>query len=995
MEYFSNSKLFALSVHLFIILVTNSFSTPVGNLASINAAVQADNIDVVRQYLKTNGIQSMDNLDEFGYRPLHYANSLDMLTIFLNNGINIDSMTIENSTLLHLAVQRNDKDMILQLVEKGANLNKNDTFGKTPLIYAIEGKQADMVKFLLTNGAVVRKCDQDWSTLKGTEEITKMLRYFEVKREGKNYAKKLEKIGLKISESTEEVSEFMDIITNLAKISDVSDTQMKKIIKEFDMVNTLDLVDQNLSQAKNHVNEWNALIFPHVESNLFDIGSFPKRVLDEYNLISPKMQSLFVGTLSEAEIQEKIESERTRLFSFVRLGPAKLKSELKLYERTLRKRSLNYEKVFKELLVFVDQIKDMVHQENEKATKSINFLRAFKNNLQNDIGNFKNDIQVLKQFMLVVTRKMFKIINDLKVHENSNNRTFLDVQEFQKRTQNYLKELSQWPKQSKIVNDTQRSIEMADSQNSYKFKILNLNLWGLLSIISKDREARFRDLANFIAQSDYDVIILQEVWLTQQEEFKNLLKVTRTKFPHFASSENISKCDAMINFGNVFLTEKFTNCAGLLTLSRHPLKARFIPYKENGHGGSEFLQSNLASNFEGAVGKGVLQTTLKLNETLTIDIFNTHLVSYTHGGAIGLDGKLIKNFVDDITHKGVRAIQTTTLIEAIRNSTADIKIFGGDMNALPIKGEKDAYGRMNIEMVDSLIERYPEASWNPFFATHSRKGNTYSGNECPSRIDYLMHWANDMSWKMSTVDFKIPKINATNDNGDIVSISDHEPLHAEYLISPHSDGLTLCGSDPCQNNGGCIDTIGDYTCKCNVNFHGKNCEIYELERDSCASESPLSGQNYLELYDSRPSLNFFENIQRGLHKGLIKEVELQNKLDDITKLLDNTETHVDLMSLQGDKTIELIKYERAFIKLMKGTIGRPNIHKYRVMFQQSLNNLLLDMNTLKNVFDDALEDLSVISHGGVGENDEELVTKAKDVAAKLKKFKKHWMVMNT
>ncbi len=32
-------------------------------------------------------------------------------------------------------------------------------------------------------------------------------------------------------------------------------------------------------------------------------------------------------------------------------------------------------------------------------------------------------------------------------------------------------------------------------------------------------------------------------------------------------------------------------------------------------------------------------------------------------------------------------------------------------------------------------------------------------------------------------------------------------------------------SQPCRNNGTCVNNIGDYTCVCRVGYTGKNCEI--------------------------------------------------------------------------------------------------------------------------------------------------------------------------
>ena len=76
-----------------------------------------------------------------------------------------------------------------------------------------------------------------------------------------------------------------------------------------------------------------------------------------------------------------------------------------------------------------------------------------------------------------------------------------------------------------------------------------------------------------------------------------------------------------------------------------------------------------------------------------VDVFNTHLVSYT----------------DDLSHDGIRASQITTLIDAIKQSDAHIKIFGGDLNAKPIKDKTHPYGRLTLEnMVDSFIGKISE-----------------------------------------------------------------------------------------------------------------------------------------------------------------------------------------------------------------------------------------------------------------------------------------------
>ena len=78
-------------------------------------------------------------------------------------------------------------------------------------------------------------------------------------------------------------------------------------------------------------------------------------------------------------------------------------------------------------------------------------------------------------------------------------------------------------------------------------------------------------------------------------------------------------------------------------------------------------------------------------------------------------------------------------------------------------------------MEDSLVGRE--------YISYANKRNTYSSGEDPVRIDYLMHWAAPIQhFKMSTSRFAIMHFNTTLDDGEVVSLSDHEALMAEYTV---------------------------------------------------------------------------------------------------------------------------------------------------------------------------------------------------------------------
>ena len=82
--------------------------------------------------------------------------------------------------------------------------------------------------------------------------------------------------------------------------------------------------------------------------------------------------------------------------------------------------------------------------------------------------------------------------------------------------------------------------------------------------------------------------------------------------------------------------------------------------------------------------------------------------------------------------------------------------------------------------------RYPDASWNPIFASYGNEQNTYSSEDAPERIDYLMYWrAGHIS--MSTLNFTMPCYTTKNRKGDIVSLSDHEALSADFFIEKRSE----------------------------------------------------------------------------------------------------------------------------------------------------------------------------------------------------------------
>merc|ERR1712157_560293 len=82
---------------------------------------------------------------------------------------------------------------------------------------------------------------------------------------------------------------------------------------------------------------------------------------------------------------------------------------------------------------------------------------------------------------------------------------------------------------------------------------------------------------------------------------------------------------------------------------------------------------------------------------------------------------------------------------------------------------------------------------------------------------------------MATAVFKIPEYKAVNIFGKEVSISDHEPLHAEYVIIPNTEFTTFCSSNPSQN-------------------YGKNCEV-QVEQTG-QPRATNTKPNFFEVIDA-------------------------------------------------------------------------------------------------------------------------------------------------
>jgi len=297
-------------------------------------------------------------------------------------------------------------------------------------------------------------------------------------------------------------------------------------------------------------------------------------------------------------------------------------------------------------------------------------------------------------------------------------------------------------------NTSQPFLRQAPPPGQALLRVLNLNFWGLGWPWGSDKEVRIRALRDELVHGQYDIVLLQEIW------YREDYNIIASAMPYITNYESI-------NLGcTSFLLP--LGCSGLTILSRHPItEVRLVPFT---HRGSFW-------RFDGEifVRKGVGMARIQW-EGRTVDVFTTHLVSYTKAD----DNRL------------TRYLQAMETISLIARSDADIAIFGGDLNAQPVNTPHSPYGMCSTVMKDALLGKHPDASFHPAFATFGNAQNTYTHSAPPERIDYLMYRA-QANLDVKVLDFSMPLFMARTPEGKSVSLSDHEALLATFLVGSRTN----------------------------------------------------------------------------------------------------------------------------------------------------------------------------------------------------------------
>ena len=94
-------------------------------------------------------------------RPI---NSVEIVSILLASGANIDAATPGGRTALMAAVGSNNTDAVKLLVQHNAFVNAQDADGRTAIMSVSSNSSVSVVKYLITNGADINQKTKDGIT---------------------------------------------------------------------------------------------------------------------------------------------------------------------------------------------------------------------------------------------------------------------------------------------------------------------------------------------------------------------------------------------------------------------------------------------------------------------------------------------------------------------------------------------------------------------------------------------------------------------------------------------------------------------------------------------------------------------------------------------------------------------------------------------------------------------------------------------------------------
>ncbi|CAB3369187.1 Hypothetical predicted protein [Cloeon dipterum] len=265
--------------------------------------------------------------------------------------------------------------------------------------------------------------------------------------------------------------------------------------------------------------------------------------------------------------------------------------------------------------------------------------------------------------------------------------------------------------------------------------IFTLNCWGI-PFLSKDVPTRMNAIGNFLAQSSFDIVCLQEVWSNTDFELLRTKVQQNLPYSHYFHSGVIG--------------------SGLCVFSRHPIQdSLFHQWAVNG-----YVHKIQHGDWFG--GKGVGLCRILVNGEHYVNVYTAHL-----------HAEYDRENDEYLAHRVVQAFDTAQFIK-LSSSPQDISLVAGDLNTEP--GDNAFHIIKHVPGLHDCQDYIKEE-----LMTNEAVGNTYRLLTAPSadasgkRIDYLL-FKPPYGVNVSVKEFGYALPNKVE--GLEISYSDHEALYA-------------------------------------------------------------------------------------------------------------------------------------------------------------------------------------------------------------------------
>ncbi|KAK9760733.1 phospholipase C type enzyme, partial [Basidiobolus ranarum] len=301
-----------------------------------------------------------------------------------------------------------------------------------------------------------------------------------------------------------------------------------------------------------------------------------------------------------------------------------------------------------------------------------------------------------------------------------------------------------------------------------EISVFTLNCWGL-KFVSQKRRQRLDAIAHYLAESEYDIVGLQEVWVF--EDFEMVRRIVSEVLP----------------YARFFHTGVFG--AGLAIFSKFPIVNGFArPYSLNG---------NPLKVFQGDwyVAKAVACCHLLHPTAGVIEVYNTHLIAQ------------YSSEDENSYHRAAQGWELTRLIaEAVRNGNHIIAL--GDYNSIPdnlVINMLKTYGGLTDSWNQVCGVKMRGTSYNPNLSvddivrlnglTCDVPSNTFTkrklkqqmSNQLPGeRLDYIFY---SQSPYLKCKDSQVCLTELVPGLG--CSYSDHFGVTSSFEISNKSSGIEI------------------------------------------------------------------------------------------------------------------------------------------------------------------------------------------------------------